>query len=185
MDIGSHPGFKGRLTPSICKSCPYFADRDVELIYHVPTLYEHGISDTSRATSSGERRRSFTGAAEAIPLQLKPPLKRSRSNINTYTAHSSIWPHQHISEEDLVAIVWIDDLSKFETVPNKLGGYCKLFIFVHPLENAQGLFCIRILLASGALEDHLVTHLLSLAYLASVLIVALGYQSSCRIDDCE
>ncbi|KAI9093828.1 hypothetical protein DFS34DRAFT_665968 [Phlyctochytrium arcticum] len=62
----------------------------------------------------------------------------------------------HIANEDLVHIIWIEDLHKFNSIPGKLGRYAaQLSIFVHPLPHTPGLYFIRILGNPQMMDDQM------------------------------
>lgn len=129
----------------------------MEIIFQIPSLYAVADTESIPTQPSEERKRSVTVPSELFSFSAEQPrARRSQSTRRQSEAKDSHWPHLHTDEEDLVTIVWIEDLQNFEAIPKLLGGSSKLFLFVHPLKNSKGLFCIRILLASGALEDHLV-----------------------------
>ncbi|CAG8459818.1 2057_t:CDS:10 [Ambispora leptoticha] len=107
VDLETHPGFKGNLTPSLCKTAPYFADRTVELIFNVPYLIQRPTSNTTDLTTSIFKR---------------------------------------VSADDYVSIVWIEDIRGIYSISQKIKKSGLVYIFVHPLQNATGLYWIRIIM---------------------------------------
>ncbi|KAG9297725.1 hypothetical protein G9A89_011240 [Geosiphon pyriformis] len=104
--IEAHQGFKGKLTPSVCRTAPYFADRNVELIFNVPYLIQKSPGNSAEITSPIFRR---------------------------------------ISADDNVCIVWIQEIKGIPTILQKIKS-AMVYIFVHPLQNATGLYWIRIII---------------------------------------
>ncbi|KAF9432411.1 hypothetical protein BGZ76_010844 [Entomortierella beljakovae] len=47
IQIESHPGFLGQLNKDICHTTPYFADRNTEVIFHVPYLMQSSDSNVT------------------------------------------------------------------------------------------------------------------------------------------
>ncbi|CAG8500511.1 8579_t:CDS:10 [Ambispora gerdemannii] len=109
VDLETHPGFKGKLTPSLCKTAPYFADRTIELIFNVPYLIQRPTSNTTDLTTSIFKR---------------------------------------VSADDYVSIVWIEDICGIYSISQKIKKSGLVYIFVHPLQNATGLYWIRIIMQS-------------------------------------
>lgn len=64
---------------------------------------------------------------------------------------------QSVSKQDRIIVIWIQEMDQWETIPRKLFAYsnAQIFMFIHPLPSSPGLFTVRYLIASGALEDHL------------------------------
>ncbi|CAG8478444.1 10073_t:CDS:10 [Diversispora eburnea] len=46
---------------------------------------------------------------------------------------------------DLVCIIWIEDIVSMQSIPSKIGQSAFVYIFVHPLQSATGLYWIRII----------------------------------------
>ncbi|CAG8471495.1 1327_t:CDS:2 [Acaulospora colombiana] len=55
-----------------------------------------------------------------------------------------------VSADDLVCIVWIEDILSMHNVPSKVGQSVLVYIFVHPLQNATGLYWIRIIIPTAS-----------------------------------
>ncbi|CAG8830306.1 1568_t:CDS:2, partial [Racocetra persica] len=56
---------------------------------------------------------------------------------------------KNIFSDDLVCIVWVDDVLSMHNAPSKIGQSALVYIFVHPLQNATGLYWIRIITPSA------------------------------------
>ncbi|CAG8677236.1 20125_t:CDS:10 [Dentiscutata erythropus] len=73
-----------------------------------------------------------------VPYLIKTPSTDSSSN-----SLSNFF--KNIFADDLVCIVWIDDVLSMHSAPSKIGQPAFVYIFVHPLQNATGLYWIRII----------------------------------------
>lgn len=113
VDIKKHAGWLGNYETTSSTSLPYYADNDVELVYHVPNLIESS---------------SFSSPENAKESSLK------------------------FLSNDLVVVLWIEDLQEMLTLPGKLQTHAIVYICVSPLseERATGLYRIRIMVTSLA-----------------------------------
>ncbi|KAF0561745.1 rap/ran GTPase-activating protein [Gigaspora margarita] len=73
-----------------------------------------------------------------VPYLIKTPNTDSSSN-----SLSDFF--KNIFVDDLVCIVWIEDVLSMHSAPSKIGQHACVYIFVHPLQNATGLYWIRII----------------------------------------
>ena len=225
MDLATHPGFKGSLSSSNCKTGPYYANRNVEVIFHVPSYIKlppsissriastkpnrnsgesnnasspkigrhsrapssasptesaHSIHDTilsngvdliTSSTNSPSSSLHYSSNLPTSSLPVSPNTTLNRysnspshnlSNISSHGSfqgsHASKSMYAQITQDDLIYIIWIEDLRDVMTIPRKVcrGGSGLVFIFIHPLPSSAGLYWIRIVVANGAPEDHLV-----------------------------
>ncbi|CAG8567296.1 5681_t:CDS:10 [Gigaspora rosea] len=66
--------------------------------------------------------------------------------LNTDSSSNSLSNFfKNIFADDLVCIVWIEDVLLMHSAPSKIGQHAFVYIFVHPLQNATGLYWIRII----------------------------------------
>ncbi|KAI9013630.1 hypothetical protein DFJ74DRAFT_682735 [Hyaloraphidium curvatum] len=120
VDPDSHPGYLASLDARTCKTALYYATRTVEAVFHVPyTLKQPPAPDVPGVQSS------TAGKPES-----------SRRSVMRSLFH-------HLGQEDLVYIVWIEDINGYLNIPKHLGrGH--FFIFVQPLPGSPGLYVIRL-----------------------------------------
>lgn len=118
MDIAEHTGYKGKLDRSICKTAPYYSDRNTEFLVNVPYF-----------------------------LQLPPADDGVWGTMDTISKiHQQVSSDDHVCVvwiEDLA-----DYTSLAERIKNSGSPQSKamVYIFINPLKNtADGLFWIRIL----------------------------------------
>lgn len=123
VDVSTHPGQRAGLDASICTTALYFATRSVETVFHVPYVLavQGGGGSTAPAGALGQDALS------------KPTSRRSQMR--------SLF-HQ-LAQDDLVYVVWVEDLTSYLTLPKKIGRG-QFFIFVHPIPNSWGLYLIRL-----------------------------------------
>lgn len=125
MLLESHPGFKAKLNSSICKTALYFADRAVEVIFNVPYLIHLPPNNTTANEVDNDNSSS------------------NNNNNNNDESLSTIF--KNISSDDSVCIIWIEDIISMQNIPSKIGQPAFIYIFVNPLQNATGLYWIRII----------------------------------------
>ena len=53
---------------------------------------------------------------------------------------------KNVTVDDLVCIAWIQDIISMHNIPQKIGQSVLVYIFVHPLQNATGLYWVRIVI---------------------------------------
>jgi hypothetical protein len=53
---------------------------------------------------------------------------------------------KNITADDLVCIAWIEDIISMNYIPKKIGQSVFVYIFINPLQNATGLYWIRIVI---------------------------------------
>ncbi|KAJ3222057.1 hypothetical protein HK099_002758 [Clydaea vesicula] len=70
VDLEKHVGYKGNLNSSFCKTAPYFADRNVEVIFHCPYLMrcnpDQELEIKKRKRSGGEFEISQLSNSETL-----------------------------------------------------------------------------------------------------------------------
>jgi hypothetical protein len=131
VDLAEHHGLHAGLNESTGRTALYFATRNVEAVFHVPYALNLPLSSPSP-----------TLAAAMAPLtpSATKPLTAKRSLMRSV--------FQQLTQDDLVYIIWIEDLTAYLTIPRKLGRG-QVFIFVHPVPNSWGLYLVRMHTAMG------------------------------------
>ncbi|KAH6594850.1 hypothetical protein BASA50_006324 [Batrachochytrium salamandrivorans] len=111
IDIKLHTGFKGSLTPNICDTAPYYANGNLEAIFHCPYLYRTSVTAGSTLfwqkpaqadseTMSGTPNRSCGPAFGGIPfdkahnhapssISLISSMSSTRSSLRIHNSVSS------------------------------------------------------------------------------------------------
>ncbi|KAL2914620.1 hypothetical protein HK105_205758 [Polyrhizophydium stewartii] len=260
VDIKTHAGFKGNLTPNICETAPYYANGILEVVFHCPYLLR--VSTSASATIFKRKQSQLDidaksqppaspmtpntaalgvalGGAFGASISASPKMQvlmlihqgSQRSNIsvsrqtlqtsanNEGTAqHPGSRPRLHtvgsadnifhkggsshfsesqeaedsagqllsedfhlkarartrshtvgltpksvhsqfmavcqqVSQSDIVHIVWIEDYDNIPTLMKTLSHSAMVFIFVNPLPLTEGLFWIRITVATGVTDE--------------------------------
>ncbi|CAG8555493.1 1092_t:CDS:10, partial [Cetraspora pellucida] len=72
-----------------------------------------------------------------------PYLIKAHNNDLSSDSLSNLF--KNIFSDDIVCIVWVDDVLSMQSAPSKIGQSALVYIFVHPLQNATGLYWIRII----------------------------------------
>ncbi|KAJ3085417.1 Ral GTPase-activating protein subunit alpha-1, partial [Quaeritorhiza haematococci] len=68
VDIETHPGYKGNLSPQTCRTAPYFANRNVEIVFHSPYFIQQPpsrLQSTPQTSGAGAARVSLSNSAGA------------------------------------------------------------------------------------------------------------------------
>ncbi|KAJ3343028.1 hypothetical protein HDU93_000198 [Gonapodya sp. JEL0774] len=208
VDVKVHRGYRGNLDPTICDTAPYYANRNVEVVFHVPYYIRAppsgGLKDTHKAPTTPSqplgniRPKRATGdqsphipptqpgslmAASTVvemPTDLLTgdstgdvnestpdmiPNTSSHPPDSTTPASKSQIPSQsstakrialrstflQVSQDDLVYIVWVEDMKHFLTIPKKVGRG-QVYIFIHPLPKSPGLYFVRLHTVGGAIS---------------------------------
>lgn len=127
IDLRKHPGWCGAISSKISPSAPYYANNSVEMVFHVPCLMDVG--------SLGELI-GAPGATQSGLLDQEVP------------SHAS--GLYKIISNDLVSVLWIEDLQEMLTLPSKFQTRSIVYICVSPLQDAEsaGLYRIRIMVTS-------------------------------------
>ncbi|CAI2169829.1 5127_t:CDS:10 [Funneliformis geosporum] len=60
-----------------------------------------------------------------------------------------------ITVDDLVCIAWVEDIISMDDLPQKIGQSVLVYIFIHPLQNATGLYWIKIVTPTLAYQGGL------------------------------
>jgi hypothetical protein len=119
------------LHESTGRTALYFATRIVEAIFHVPYALNLPLSSPSP---------TLAGALAPATPSTARPVTAKRSQMRSV--------FQQLTQDDLVYIIWIEDLNGYLSIPRKLGRG-QVFIFVHPVPNSWGLYLVRMQTATG------------------------------------
>lgn len=135
VDLATHPGWVGSYREEFAKTAPYYADVDVELVYHSPQLI-----DTA----------AYAKVVQSLPSNQigSPPNHYIREDLP-----STLSDIIRFISNDLVCILWIEDLQEMLTLPSKFQTRAIVYICVSPLPDpasSAGLYRIRIMVTSLA-----------------------------------
>ncbi|KAG0208841.1 hypothetical protein BGX28_000316 [Mortierella sp. GBA30] len=124
IQVETHSGFLGHLNKDICHTTPYFADRNSEIIFHVPYLMRASAASAMTTVS--------------IPSDVLPPMQD----------HRLVDQFRSVAMHDQVAVVWIEERERMLNLLPMIDQSVMVYILIHPLEgdSAGGLFWIRILI---------------------------------------
>lgn len=135
VDLETHPGWMGGYREEFAKTAPYYADVDVELVYHLPQLIDTvAYAKVVQSTTSNQ-----IGS---------PPNHYAREDLS-----STLSDIMRFISSDLVCILWIEDLQEMLTLPSKFQTRAIVYICVSPLPDSAssaGLYRIRIMVTSLA-----------------------------------
>nr|CAG8510797.1 3940_t:CDS:10 [Entrophospora candida] len=84
-------------------------------------------------------------ADRCVEVIFSVPYLISLPNSNS-SLESLIKIFKNIASEDLVSIVWLEDITSIHKIPSIIGQSVFVYIFIYPLQNATGLYWIRILM---------------------------------------
>ncbi|KAI9322315.1 hypothetical protein BX666DRAFT_2022811 [Dichotomocladium elegans] len=117
VNLDGHVGYKGKLDPTVCKTAPYYADRNVEFLVNVPYLLQRPSSSNGTwedGCSISEIHRIVSSDDHVCIVWIE--------DLDNYTA-----------------------LAKEIKQSGSASELSMVYIFVHPLKNsASGLYWIRI-----------------------------------------
>lgn len=143
METARHLGYSGGLaSEAVTKTFPYYADDQVEVVFHSPALLDP------------------SGLCEmVVAAGLPPPPTDDGKHIPAMMMHPTedqpIPPHAlglyKLIVDNLVAILWVEDLDEMLSLPSKLQTNALVFICIMPLRDAQsiGLYRIRIMVTNA------------------------------------
>ncbi|KAF9574487.1 hypothetical protein EC968_006292 [Mortierella alpina] len=131
IQVETHSGYLGHLTKELCHTTPYFADRNSEVIFHVPYLM--------RPSSSGSGGTGGGGSSGSGGLTADGPLMQDHRLVDQFRA---------VTMHDKVAVVWVEERERMIHLLPLIDQSVMVYILIHPLEgdSAGGLFWIRILI---------------------------------------
>ncbi|KAF9938926.1 hypothetical protein BGZ67_010190 [Mortierella alpina] len=126
IQVETHSGYLGHLTKELCHTTPYFADRNTEVIFHVPYLM--------RPSNSGG---SVGGVGGGLTADV--PLMQDHRLVDQFRA---------VTMHDKVAVVWVEERERMIHLLPLIDQSVMVYLLIHPLEgdSAGGLFWIRILI---------------------------------------
>lgn len=167
MDLSTHIGFKGNFTSTIADTVPYFASRNVEVVFQSPYFLRHGgLGGTVKRKEKGVRRAMSTKRLDvSVDNQSKRHIQRRavsagydidiekererETEEDRSQSPRGITPQiffQTLSADDHITIIWIEDVYHHHTIKHKLlqsGCNSQIFLFVSPC--AVGGYLVRIL----------------------------------------
>ncbi|KAF9279402.1 hypothetical protein BGZ68_007949 [Mortierella alpina] len=125
IQVETHSGYLGHLTKELCHTTPYFADRNTEVIFHVPYLM--------RPSSNHSHSHNASGLAADVPLMQD---------------HRLVDQFRAVTMHDKVAVVWVEERERMVQLLPLIDQSVMVYLLIHPLEgdSAGGLFWIRILI---------------------------------------
>ncbi|RKP16298.1 hypothetical protein ROZALSC1DRAFT_25440, partial [Rozella allomycis CSF55] len=171
IDIKSHIRFKGNLDSKFCKLAPYYSNRNYEIIFNVPLLFDLDSllkkSDVStsksvpnlKAIDMDDDSNTLMQELDSSKLTKKPSIyhagsSRSLQTISSFTNPHSIYDSvRKILKDDPTCIVWIEDESDIFNLKPLLSSLCSYStcIFVQPL--FHDLFRIKVCTLDPSLKD--------------------------------
>ncbi|KAJ3118304.1 hypothetical protein HK100_000631 [Physocladia obscura] len=133
VELKDHVGYHGVLNPSNCNTVPYFASRNVEILFNTPYIMKE-------QSLEGKDSDKLPIASEILFKQRKELFLAS-----TYENHATvIWVENLIAVENLVKYV-VSEVAPSTTVA----------IIIHPHSSISGMYNIRLLNSLGIIEDNL------------------------------
>jgi hypothetical protein len=142
IDLSTHPGFKGNVTPSMYPKLPYYANMNSEIIFKIPYLLKmEGISHDEKGKSSSgifNDDNDFPNRVRSVTLENIPAIKETPI------------------EQDIISIAWLEDIHNINHLILQLQKHVIGCVMVHPLPNSGGLYYIRIILKTGIPDDCIV-----------------------------
>lgn len=163
IDLASHRGFKGAYSSRDLPVTPYFANLSIEIIFFSPCLLQKGKSKKSpvlkQTKLSDHPSPQFSASAsdlskqKHIPTPIELSFPRSRTLESLLSGSSNVSKYQDemktpvdlLTQEDVVSIIWIENISHTEMALETLPQHIQIFIFVNPVCNGSGLCYIRII----------------------------------------
>ncbi|ORX50508.1 hypothetical protein DM01DRAFT_1375846 [Hesseltinella vesiculosa] len=142
VDLHRHNDFKGKLESSVCQTAPYFADRNVEFIVHVPYFLSLPATATSPDTATASPLSSI-GSAPLCSTASHPDWTAKNTTISMI--------HEHVTNDDYVCVIWVENLANYANLAKRIKASSAtsnlmVYLFIHPLPNtSNGLYWIRIL----------------------------------------
>lgn len=168
VQMDSHVGYRGNLTPSISDVAPYYSDLYNEVIFHSPGLCRCD-GTLSRRGSKIELAHTFSHAHSNSVDSISPSTNLSSIDFATpdiferhekrrhrsYTAGSPMKrPIFHkVIHEDAIAILWIQDKQKMSNILENMPSHFQVIIMVYPMPICLGMYSIRIFTNGAHLED--------------------------------
>ena len=177
VDLETHIGYRGQLTYTICKTAPYYADRNVEVIFNCPylsttfsSIFEDSsvlepthskpetVSSRKNMDISINTRIHDTNDDSLVNETLDDPIVTPISLAQSPEAVRSIF--SNIMSDNLVFILWVEDLEEVSNIPKKISAYSNikplanpsffhsLFIIVHPIK-FDSLYLIKLFGSTG------------------------------------
>ncbi|KAJ3112431.1 hypothetical protein HK098_008122, partial [Nowakowskiella sp. JEL0407] len=179
INLNEHPGYKSTLAHQekfFIQTAPYFANRNVEVIFNCPCYFNILQNSTKMDVSDLSKERSDMHLEEG---------SNSIANENSII---DIW--HEIMLNDLVGVIWIEDLRQMAKVAVSLRlKNILFFLYIHPLPKTPGLYLIKISASSvlnledclvfGPLCDGMVVSSHSLAFLVRKTVISA--QMICRM----
>lgn len=160
IEMAKHLGFKGSIHEIDYEVAPYFANIAMEMIFKCPQLkrkeqFGRQISwQTKRKPSSNAEIGSADDLALSINSNLSKKHRPRSQSVGMTTLSTFSTLHLDFSSEiEMIAIVWIEDLSNLDTLVASLSATILICIFVHPLPGKTGLNLIRIICRNGAPDE--------------------------------
>lgn len=144
INLEAHKGFSGNISHSSCPVTPYFADLMAEIIFKCPYLFKKD-TNVLKHNKSTSRYSNDDGSVSKV---------KSMSSDVIFAGYATNLSADY--EEDLVAIVWIDDIQTMNSVTRDLPLNMQALLLIHPLCNSPGLFWVKTVTKSTAAEDILV-----------------------------
>lgn len=138
VDAEKHAGFRGRLAKGCGDGIPYYSDAECEMVFHVPAL----ITDESLLQAGMPSEIDYFNPLHTASLH--PP---AEDNLPVHAAGL-----YSILSDDLVSILWVEDLDEMLTLPSKLQTRSIVYICISPLRDCEsvGLYRVRIMVTSVA-----------------------------------
>ncbi|KAJ3032061.1 hypothetical protein HK097_005380, partial [Rhizophlyctis rosea] len=172
VNISTHPGYKGNLTPTLCDTAPYYGSRSTEVIFHVPYYIRFGNIDTGGDGMSDDEMRIMSPTVTtfrennrlSVSQPQQHPLSPTLPNHHHQQQQANLAPLPpdiahilQVMHDSIVYIVWTEDRDQYMSLPRKLSRTAaQVLIVVQPMPGTPALYWIRILgCGAGGGEDSL------------------------------
>ncbi|KAI8817858.1 uncharacterized protein EV422DRAFT_570333 [Fimicolochytrium jonesii] len=149
----SHPPARiSAASSAVVKGTPAAAGLVPELD---PTLTKEHATSASHVSLASSVSMSMRNIPTSATSEVSPSSSSASKPPTTSHASNPTHPHDfltHLTHDDVVTLIWIEDIYRLSRIQQRLvraGSLAQIYIFVHPLPHAPGLYWIRILPVGG------------------------------------